>query len=110
MAVSFDSSKIALFRDTQFAGANDIANLDKGDKLKTHDSYYGKLGALFRSSATEARNNAVRTELLKSLGQAFGLSGMTESGGKVSFSGRDEIRYHVPPHACQVYRCTPVKA
>ena len=86
MAVSFDSSKIAMFRDTQFAGANDIANLDKGDKLKTHDSYYGKLGALFRSSATEARNNAVRTELLKSLGQAFGLSGMTESGGKVSFS------------------------
>lgn len=86
MAVSFDPSKIAMFRDAQFAGASDIANLDKGDKLKTKDSYYGKLGALFRSSATEARNNAVRTELLKSLGQAFGLSGMTESDGKVSFS------------------------
>ncbi len=29
---------------------------------------------------------------------------------KVSFSGRDEVQYHLPRHACKVYRCTPVKA
>ena len=29
---------------------------------------------------------------------------------KVSHSGRDTIPYHIPPHTCQVYRATPVKA
>ena len=29
---------------------------------------------------------------------------------KVSSSGRDTISYHIPPHTCQVYRATPVKA
>lgn len=29
---------------------------------------------------------------------------------KVSHSGRDTIPYRIPPHACQVYRATPVKA
>lgn len=86
MAISFDSSKIAMFRDAQFASANSIANLDESGGLKTSGTYRGKLSALFRSSATEDRNNAVRTALLKSLGQAFGLDGISEQDGKVSFS------------------------
>ena len=86
MGITFDSSKIAMFRDTQFASANSIANLDEGGGLKADGKYRGVLGALFRSSAAQDRNNAVRTALLKSLGQAFGLDGITEQDGKVSFS------------------------
>ena len=40
----------------------------------------------FRSGETEKRNNAVRTELLKALGQAFNLQGVGEHGGKTTFS------------------------
>lgn len=29
---------------------------------------------------------------------------------KVSYSGRDTVPYRIPPHACRVYRCTPVEA
>ena len=29
---------------------------------------------------------------------------------KVSYSGRDTVPYNIPPHTCQVYRCTPVEA
>ena len=38
------------------------------------------------SSTTKENNNAVRAELLKSLGQAFGIRGVTEEGGKLHFS------------------------
>ena len=29
---------------------------------------------------------------------------------KVTYSGRDTVSYHIPPHTCQAYRCTPVNA
>ena len=85
MAITFDSSKIATFSTAQFASANTIAKLGD-DGLETGGTYHGALGALTRSKADMAENNKVRTELLRSLGQAFGLSGMSEAGGKVSFS------------------------
>ncbi len=85
MAITFDSSKIAMFRDAQFASGNTIANLGD-DGLTAGGTYHGALGAITRTKAEKAENNKVRTELLRSLGQAFGLSGMSEADGKVSFS------------------------
>ena len=42
--------------------------------------------SIFRGKASKIANNEARTELLKSLGSAFGLSGMEEKNGKVTFS------------------------
>lgn len=85
MAVSFDSTKLAMFRDAQFASENSIANLGD-DGLKAGGTYKNAFSAITRTKAEKAENNKVRTELLRSLGHAFGLSGMSEAGGKVSFS------------------------
>ena len=41
----------------------------------------------FRSSTAEKQNNAVRTELLKALGKAFGLKdGVAVNNGKTTFT------------------------
>ena len=42
----------------------------------------------FRLPSTKERNNAVRTELLKALGQAFSIDGVTERDGKTRFSAQ----------------------
>jgi hypothetical protein len=86
MPVNFDSKALDMFRNVQFGSTKAIAKLD-GDTLKSDGNYHGPLGKLFRLSATRAENNAVRTQLLKSLGQAFGIDGMTEfKDGTVTFS------------------------
>lgn len=89
MAIQFDSSKVAMFRDAVLANENTIAQLDaeKGG-VKAFGQYKGIRSWFSRSNEEKTANNAVRTELLKSLGQAFGLSGMKEEGGKVLFSGK----------------------
>ena len=63
-----------------------IANLGGDDKLVQKDKLGLFLWKPFRSDDTEKRNNAVRTELLKALAQAFGLEGVTEHDGKTMFS------------------------
>ena len=84
--MTFDASRISTFSGAQFASANSIAKLDTDGDIKSGGTYHGAMSAIFRTSAAKESNNAVRTELLKSLGQAFGLSGMSEADGKVSFS------------------------
>lgn len=56
----------------QFGNNNAIANLSGSKTLLVHNNevsgnFFGKM---FRSKATAAQNNATRTELLKTLGQA----------------------------------------
>ncbi len=86
MAVAFNPGALDIFREAQLPNENSIANLDGRGGIKAN----GKLGSFlwkpFRSDATRSNNNAVRTELLKSLGQAFSLSGVSEASGKVMFS------------------------
>ncbi len=86
MALEFKSEALNAFRNVNFGNDNAIANLDGKNGIKQN----GKLGSFlwkpFRSSKTEANNNAIRTELLKSLGQAFDLNGMSEVNGKTMFS------------------------
>ena len=75
--MTFDASRISTFSGAQFASANSIAKLDTGGDITSGGTYRGALSSIFRSSAAKESNNAVRTELLRSLGQAFNLSGMT---------------------------------
>ena len=86
MAIEFNSAALSAFRKVDFGNADAIANLGGKNGIVQN----GKLGFFlwkpFRSGKTEDRNNAVRTELLKALGQSFGLAGMSEKEGKVTFS------------------------
>ena len=87
MAVTFNPGALNMFREAQLPNENSIANLDGRGGIKAN----GKLGSFlwkpFRTGETRANNNAVRTELLKSLGNAFGLEGVgMNEQGKVTFS------------------------
>jgi len=86
MTVSFNPKKLEMFRNAHFESTKSIANLDGANGLKANKKLGNPIWRLFRSDDTRDANNAVRTELLKSLGQAFGLSGMSEKDGKVTFS------------------------
>ncbi len=84
-----DFSALSRFSSTSFENANTIANLDPDNagQLTSAGTYGGAVGSIFRSDTEKANNNAVRTELLKSLGQAFHIEGMEERGdGKVTFN------------------------
>lgn len=85
MAIQFDTSKATMFRNVNFGNENAIANLDGKGGLKANGQY-SLFGKFSRTDVQRADNNAIRTALLKSLGEAFGLSGMTAEGGVVRFS------------------------
>ncbi len=73
----------------RFENENSIANLTPGsdNRIEQAGTYKGGLSVLFRSGAEKANNNAIRTELLKSLGEAFHIEGMHDRGdGKVTFN------------------------
>ena len=84
--MSFDVSALNSFRNVTLGGDNAIANLGAGDKVVKKNDYHGGIGKIFRSGSTKAANNAIRTELLRSLGKAFGLEGVSERDGKLHFS------------------------
>ena len=87
MPIEFNAKALNAFRNAQFQNENTVANLN-GKELKAGGTFHG--GNIFRTigrSGDEKRaNNEVRTELLRALGQAFGISGMEEKNGKVTFS------------------------
>ena len=84
MTVTFNPKTLDMFRNAQFESTRSIANLDGASGLKSNKTL--GIWRLFRSNKTTEANNAVRAELLKSLGQSFGLSGMSEKNGRVTFS------------------------
>ena len=86
MAIQFDPNALRIFSCVDFGDDDAIANLGGEDNLVQKDKLGSFLWKPFRSKETEKRNNAVRTELLKALGQAFNLDGVTEQGGKTTFS------------------------
>ena len=73
MAIQFDSKALEVFRGAQFVNANAIANINKanGGSLVQKGKLGGSIAKMFRSTATEARNNEIRTELLKALAKTF---------------------------------------
>ena len=87
MSMEINTTHLAMFRDVKLGSENAIANVGTDGKSVVQNKKLGSLiSRLFRSKTEESLNNAARTALLKSLGQAFGLSGMTESGGTTKFS------------------------
>ncbi len=84
MAINLQA--LDMFRTATDWTAKGIANLDGDDAIKQNGTYSGALSALGRSKIEKAANNEVRTELLRALGQAFNLDGMSEKGGEVTFS------------------------
>ena len=89
MAIQFDSKALDVFRNAQFGNANAIANINKanGGSLVQKGKLGGPIAKMFRSSATESRNNAVRTELLKALAKTFRLEGdIVDEFGCTNFS------------------------
>ena len=84
--MSFNISALDSFRVARLDGENAIANLGEDNTIVKKNDYYGGIGRIFRSSSTKAANNAVRAELLRSLGQAFELDGVSEKDGKLCFS------------------------
>lgn len=85
MAIELNSAALNIYRNASFADGKTILNND-GDGLKANGVYSGALSALTRSTEERAANNAARTELLKSLGRAFNIKGMTEEEGRITFS------------------------
>ena len=85
--MSFNLSALDPFRNASLAGGTAIANIGKDGAVVQKNNYHGALGAIFRTSSTKDANNAARTELLRSLGDAFGLEGVGRNDkGVVTFS------------------------
>ncbi len=88
--MSFNVSALDAFRNVNLGGDNAIANLGQGDKVVKKNDYHGAIGAMFRGKETKAANNAVRAELLRSLGNAFGFEGVGRNAkGVTTFSEAD---------------------
>ena len=81
MAIQFDLNALSRFSNVNFGDNDAIANLDGGDGLVQNEKLGFILTRKFRSAVAERQNNAVRTELLKSLGRAFNLTGFNEENG-----------------------------
>ncbi len=75
-----------MFRSAKDWTADSIANFDGKNAIKNVGEYTGPLSALSRSKIEKAANNEMRTELLKALGTAFGVKGMTVQDGKARFT------------------------
>ena len=86
MAIQFDPKALSAFSNVDFRQADAITNLGENGGLVQNGTRGHGVFAKFRGKDIVAKNNAVRTELLKALGQAFSLNGVNEQGGKTTFS------------------------
>jgi hypothetical protein len=87
MTIMFNPQALDAFAKVNFGNNNAIANVGEGDSLVKNKELGSVFLRMFRLPSTEERNNAVRTELLKALGEAFGIDGVTTGeGGKTKFS------------------------
>lgn len=85
--MGFSIKALDNFRNASFQDADAIVNIGNDNTVSKKGSYHGAVGRMFRVSSTKAANNAARTELLRSLGNAFGLNGMGQNkDGVTTFS------------------------
>ena len=87
--MTFNIKAFDAFRNAKLQGDDAIANIGKDNAVTQKGTYHGKLGAIFRVSSTKAANNAARTELLRSLGDAFGLEGIGRNAKGVTTFSKD---------------------
>lgn len=84
-----DLTSLNTFKNVNLGNENAIVNLNQDNKLTSNTTFSkANIFRFLRSSSTQANNNHVRTELLKSLGKAFGLEQGIGTGpkGEVTFS------------------------
>ena len=87
--IQFNLNALSRFSNVNFGDNDAIANLDGSDGLVQNEKLGFILTRKFRSSTAEKQNNAVRTELLKALGNAFGLNdGVAVANGKTTFTDK----------------------
>ena len=88
MPVEFNPKALDVFRNAKLDNENAIANMDGNNAIKGHGIYKGGIRVLFRSGDEKRANNEVRTQLLQSLGKAFGINSCitTDKNGTVIFS------------------------
>ena len=88
MAIQFNLNALSRFSNVDFGDNDAIANLDGKDGLKQNKAL-GSIFTRFRLPSTKERNNAVRTELLKALANAFGIKeGVAVANGKTTFTDK----------------------
>ena len=97
MAMQFNLNALSRFSNVNFGDNDAIANLDNGNGLKQNEKLGFILTRKFRSAVAERQNNAVRTELLKSLGRAFGLTGFNEENGTFTDQFMDRLEEILGP-------------
>ena len=88
MPVTFDAKPMEFFGSADFKNDNAIVQLG-GDRQLKSDSTFSSANIFrwMRGPETRQQNNEIRTQLLKSLGESFGLSGMgTGANGEITFS------------------------
>ena len=88
MAIQFNPNALNAFSNVNFGADDAIANLGENNSLVQNGNRGLGVFAKIRFASTKENNNAVRTELLKALGQAFNLAGGGEQDGKTTFSPR----------------------
>ena len=86
--MSFKISELSAFSNARLGTSdNAIANVNDGGKIVRKNTYYTWVGKIFRLSGAKNANNAVRTDLLRALGSAFGIEGVGNNvEGKTTFS------------------------
>jgi hypothetical protein len=97
MAIQFNLNALSRFSNVNFGDNDAIANLDGGNGLVQNEKLGFILTRKFRSAVAERQNNAVRTELLKSLGRAFGLTGFNEENGTFTDQFMDRLEEILGP-------------
>ena len=87
MAIQFNPNALSAFSNIDLGKDIAIANLSPDKKSLVKNNELGCfLFKPFRSDDNEAKNNAIRTELLKALGEAFKLKGAVTTGGQTTFT------------------------
>ncbi len=84
-----DLTALNTFKNANLGNDNAIAKFDENNNLSSDSTFSkAKIFRFLRSSTTQTNNNQIRTELLKSLGKAFGLEQGIGTGpkGEVTFS------------------------
>ena len=97
MAIQFNADALSRFANVNFGDNDAIANLGEGNGLVQNEKLGFILTRKFRSAVAERQNNAVRTELLKSLGRAFGLTGFNEENGTFTDQFMDRLEEILGP-------------
>jgi len=86
MPIEFNSAALDLFRTASFDNANTIANLGE-KKIVSGGTWAPSIKILGRTELERTANNQVREELLRCLGKAFNIDGITENDdGTVEFT------------------------